>query len=273
MADIVCSFLTHRKGAPLTYGIVVDERGCGGARSASFRDLAVLANQHPGACAYGKIVILRNDGIFSFQAKSTGEVVAAFCGNSTAAAIGTMGGEGHIRTRVHGAAPQPYDVSAWIEGDSVTQEWIVPAHAVETHTWRGRAISCLATLNEYAIVAGPLPRNLAPEAARHELLGPAQSGKLAVIGGTADCPIVEFHNANGKHGALPQTGLATIALAARAVPWLRDRLPHGELRYPTKEGFGTARLPTLRSAANGGIAIEMPRISVDVKQLALELVA
>lgn len=274
MARNFCKFLTRNDGNPLTFGILVDGRQNGmDLGPAQFRELAAMANSNPGACAFGKIVVLGHDGIFTYQATPSGEVVAVFCGNSTAAAIGYLGVDGAISTKVHGAAGACYDVSAKIDGDAVAQSWVVPSGAVEERSWRGCRVLFLRTMNDYAIVLGALPSNVDPDVARHELLGATHAGKLAVVGGSGAGSVVEFYNSNGRHGAVPQTGIASIALAARAIPWLGDFFPDDHLTYLTGGGPMRARLPEIADTPGGEFSIALPRITVSLTPLAMELVA
>ena len=85
--------------------------------------------------------------------------------------------------------------------------------------------------------------------------------------------VVEFHNSNGRHGGAPQTGLATIALATRSVPWLKDLFADGFVTYPSQAGPRQAGLPATSPAAGGRIAVEMPTVAVELVPLAMERVA
>jgi hypothetical protein len=253
----------------LTAGVLADlQHHNFDLQTADLPALAKAAVGIPGACAYGKIVVLAKDGIFTFQATTAGDTVPAFCGNSTAAAVSYLGGKAPIRATVHGTAS--YEVSARTRFGVVAQEWLVPAQAVAQRTWRGRQVLLLPTLNDYALVLGELPQGVCPEAVRRELLGAA--GKLAVIG-TGRNPIVEFYNSNGKHGGAPQTGLASIALAARALPWLNASFPDGQLTYLTEDGPRRAPLTAVSESACGRISITMPAVSVSLNPPAMKMVA
>ncbi len=94
------------------------------------RDLALLAGRNAASCAYGKVVVIGRHGISTFQATPDGATAPVFCGNSTAAAIGYLGGGKH-RTMVYGVADGPYEVSARIDGATIAQIWLVPAASPE----------------------------------------------------------------------------------------------------------------------------------------------
>jgi hypothetical protein len=231
-----------------------------------------MASRDVGACAYGKIVVIEDHGIRTYQASAGGEAVPVFCGNSTAAALACLG-DGDIRTSVHGPTAAPYAVAARIDGDTVAQSWTIPPWRVEQRSWRGCVVLLLACLNRYAIVLGRLPDGEDPEAARRELLGATPAGKLAVIVAGEAEPIVEFYNSNGRHGGAPLTGVLTLALAAHSLPWLSRHFPDGWLAYGDAEARRRIRLPRVAPGACGRAAIDMPQISVRFAPLLAELAA
>ena len=273
MTGILSTFLTHDRGRPLTFGIIADRRRERfDPRTMDLRDLALLAGQNADACAYGKVVVISRQGIFTFQATPDGGTAPVFCGNSTAAAIGCLG-SGMQRASVYGVADTPYEITARIDGCAINQTWIVPAASPQESTWRGCRVVFLPALNDYALVCGDLPAGIDPEAARCELLGADPACKLAIISGVGPDAIVEFHNSNGRHGGAPQTGLATIALAMRTVPWLENYFTDGFVTYPSQAGRRRARLPVTLPAAAGTISVEMPTVAVELVPLAMERVA
>lgn len=273
MTGIVSTFLTHDGGRPLTSGLIADRRHEHvDPRIMDLRDLALLAGRNADACAFGKVVVVGRHGISTFQATPDGGTAPVFCGNSTAAAIGCLGGVKH-RTMVYGVADCPYEVSARIDGGAISQTWMVPAASPEERVWRGSRVVFLPALNDYALVFGELPAGVTPEAARRELLGADPACKLAIVSGSGSGAVVEFHNSNGRHGGVPQTGLATIALATRSVPWLEDYFADGFITYPSQAGQRRARLPDTSAAAGGRIAVEMPTVSVQLDPIAMERVA
>lgn len=273
MTGIVSTFLTHDGGRPLTFGVIADRRHEHVDPGAmDLHDLALLAGRNADACAYGKVVVIGRHGISTFQATPDGGTAPVFCGNSTAAAIGCLRGGRH-RTMVHGVADSPYEVSARIDGGAIAQTWMVPAATPRERIWHGCRVLFLPALNDYALVFGDLPTGTSPEAARRALLGADPACKLAIVTGSGPDAVVEFHNSNGRHGGAPQTGLATIALAARSVPWLETFFAGGFVTYPSLAGPRRARLPATSPAAGGRIAVEMPTVSVDLVPVAMERVA
>ena len=273
MTGIISTFLTHDGGRPLTFGIIADwRRERVDPRTMDLRDLALLASRNADACAYGKVVVLGRQGIFTFQATPDGGTAPVFCGNSTAAAISFLGG-GKQRATVYGAENIPYEVAARIDGGAISQTWMVPATSPEERTWRDCRAVFLPALNDYALVFGDLPSGIDPEAARCELLGADPACKLAIVSGSGPDAIVEFHNSNGRHGGAPQTGLATIALATRSVPWLGSFFADGFVTYRSQARTRRAALPATSPAAAGRISVEMPTVAVDLMPLAMERVA
>ena len=73
--------------------------------------------------------------------------------------------------------------------------------------------------------------------------------------------------------AAPQTGVATIALAARSIGWLNDVFPDGQIAYRTAGGHRMASLPVILDAACGGHSLAMPGIAVSYAPLIAELAA
>jgi hypothetical protein len=262
------SFLTHCGGTPRTYGLVVDRRWeCSEQAIRGLGELGGLANDHPGACAFGKIVVLAAEGVLTFQATAAGKVWPAFCGNSTAAAIACLGGRRHRQITLHGVGSGPYKVSARLAGNAILQTWFLPPSNISERRWRGRAVAFLQALNSYAIVRGDLPDGMSPEAARRELLGPCDNGKLAVISSSGEGTIVRFYNSNGRHGAVPQTGVASIALAARSFGWLGECFADGHIRYANGDDIRRERLPLVAEGRSGSLSVTLAAIEVRLSPL------
>ncbi len=264
------TFLTHDGGRPLTRGVVIDRRHEPlDARPIDMRGAALMAAGAVDACAYGKVVVLDQQGISTFQATAEGATAPVFCGNSTAAAIVCLGAADSLRIKLHGVASAPYDVDARITGPLVSQTWMVPPAMAREREWNGLRAVFLPALNDYAIVFGELPDDMPPETARRELLGVDPACKLAVV---SHHGMVSFYNSNGRHGGAPQTGLATIALAKHSVPWLAEIFVEGFVSHRTAAGVLRARLPTTVRVGDR-IAVEMPSVSVDIAPVAMERVA
>jgi hypothetical protein len=111
------------------------------------------------------------------------------------------------------------------------------------------------------------PPGSPPEAARRELLGPSDSGKLAVISPGPDGTIVRFYNSNGRHGAVPQTGIASIALAARSLGWLGECFADGHIRYFNADGIRSEPLPLVAEQRSGLMSITLAGIEVTLSPL------
>jgi hypothetical protein len=174
---------------------------------------------------------------------------------------------------VHGPAASPYRVSARIEEDRVRQDWSLPQGEIAERDWRGQPFVAIGALNEYAILRGNLPDGVSAETAQNELLGSAPTGKLAVVGENAGGRIVAFYNSNGRHGAVPQTGLASIALAARSVGWLDNCFPDKRLTYQTRSGPRTVQLPAIEAEGDGTVRFAMPAIAVTLSPMLEDLAA
>lgn len=258
-------FRTHLEGFLLTAGIVLDRRGSRDVIPRNgLADIAALANANSDACAYGKIAVIADDGLHAFQVMPDGRLSPAFCGNSTAAAIACMDIPSDLLTRVHGPASNAYSVSARLQRQTVSQTWFLPQPVIEEIDWHGSTVLLIRALNDYAIVMGRLPQSTCPEQARTQLLGEAGCGKLAVIEDGANTPFVSFFNTNGQHGAAPQTGLASIALAAMSVDWFDRVVPDRRVAFRTRVGLRAVDLPGLRRAEPGIHELEIGPIAVDI---------
>lgn len=267
MARHHASFTTCHNDLPHTCGVVVDCRDGDDALSELELGALALAAHRPNAAAYGKVAVVRHDGIAVYQADPARGIAPAFCGNATAAAMRFVNADGESRNAVRGAAGVDYEVSAHIRGRAVSQTWIVPPANIQERMWRGRRALIVEMLNQYALVVGPLPDGISAETARLELLGPGLAAKLAVVADASRTPVVEFYNANGRHGAVPQTGVASVALAARSVPWFADLFGDRRIEYRTRGGSAVVDLPAVSPTRDGRLAISMPTVAVDLSEL------
>lgn len=268
MSGAIYQFLTFENGSPRTSGHVVDRRGKG--RRLTDQDLQGMraaADLRHGVCAFGKVALLTDDAIETFQVTPQGALAPSFCGNSTAAAVAHVGSGQPRAFSVRGAAPDPCVVTARIVDGSVHQTWIVPdSHHTEL-LWNGRRAVLLHWLNNYAIIEGDLPAGITPEQARMELLGAGAGDKLAIVHGARGNTEVTFHNSNGRHGAAPQTGLASIALAARRCDWLADRFGAGIISYQANGEGQRAALPEIIAQPSGRLQFDMSAIRVECTPL------
>lgn len=256
MTRTQASFTTYVGERPHTRGIVVDRRNSAGDLSPlDFTALAFAAHR-PDAIAFGKVAVIRSDGISVTQTNLLGVTAQAFCGNATAAALSVICKDGVCRSTVS-AGEKSYEVRAEVRAGSVTQTWLVPRTRVIERSWRDRRVLLVDTLNPYALIIGTLPDSIDAETARHELLGDSLAAKLAVISQHT----IEFYNANGRHGAAPQTGIASMALAARLVPWFAEQM------------LGMPSLPVIKETKDDRLAIAMPRVTVELSALALSVAA
>lgn len=251
------AFQTFFEGQPRTRGVLLFAPSLEGAlRTDEVRWLNATTQQDTVATARGKVVVVTRRGVQVFQTDAAGRIAPAWCGNATAAAIFALG-QARQTFVLHGPDGRRCMVKAAVEGGAVRQVWGVGAPVFETRTWRGRPLLLTDVFNRYAVIGGPLPARSKPERVRRALCGGGLTGKLAVLDGEA----VEFHVAGGRHGAAPLTGLATLALAARSVGWIRDALAAGLVRYHAPEGERSTPLPPV-VAGRSQLWITMPELSV-----------
>lgn len=273
LTDTIHQFLTFENSSPRTSGLVVDRRGRD--KRLTEEDVQILrmaADGGQSVCAFGKIALLTEDGIETFQVTGEGKLTAAFCGNSTAAAIAYSGGlPGTVC--VKGPSCEPYEVTARIADGAVHQTWLVPDSPAMNLVWNGCRTILLNCLNDYAIIEGSLPERITPEQARRELFGDQTGAKVAIVQGAQSRPEVEFYNSNGRHGAAPQTGLASIALAARHGGWLADRFSSGMVSFQADGETRCVALPTIFEKSTQRLLFEMSPIRVTLSPVTRILAA
>lgn len=256
MARLQASFTTYVGERPHTRGVVIDRRS--GAYDLSTSELTSFAGaaHRPDAIAFGKIAIVGKDGIAVTQTNIAGASAPVFCGNATAAALSFLCKDGVCNSTVS-AGDKSYEVRGRVKAGSVSQTWLLPRTRVVERWWRERRVLLVDVLNPYALINGTLPDGVDPETARRELLGETLAAKLVVITEHT----IEFYNTNGRHGAAPQTGIASMAIATRLVPWFAEQM------------LGMPSLPTITEVEDGRLAIAMPSVTVELAALALPVAA
>ncbi len=259
------AFQTLVDGRPRTCGVIVDLRE--DDRAINFnklQSLATVAMHNQLASAGGKVAVIRSESISVMQTSVSEKVTPVWCGNATAAAAFYTGNLGESRFVVHGPSRKCYHADIRIKENKVEQNWVVTLDKVVECIWRDRRVVFASFLNEYAIVEGPLPNDITPEDARCELVGNCLHAKLAVVSLVGGYPIVEFFNSNGKHGAAPQTGLATIAVAMRSTRWLKSLFRDHLVSYRTTSGIYIENIPVTSAVTNRSICVKMPAVTVEI---------
>lgn len=255
-------FLTHSNGRGLTSGVILDRRDRDPVHSPDeLCGLVRLSNEQPAACAHGKIVVLLQNGVHTYQSMPDGRVLPAFCGNSTAAALRLMGSQTALA--VHGPASQQRLVDATLSRNTVLQSWISPAPAIETRRWRGRNVLIVRVFNDYAILSGKLPSDVDAATALHEIFGPFGCPKLVVLE-PGPSPLGAFYNTNGRHGGAPQTGLASLAVLARFNTWVKGLVANGTIAIEREGRRETILLPDVARHSSGGLRVRMPIVQASV---------
>jgi len=271
-ADAITKFKTFtRPDRVLTTGLVAvqgaqaNSRTPYGASEAVMLD-GLLDGQREEAAAQGKVIFLVDSSSPCIRAACfqvhEGSAAAAFCGNATAAALA------HYVDRF---GPIPKPVQAVAEGATVTvesvvkrdgdfwsveQTWHVAKDAVvEQSIVAGRPAARSEILNKYSVLLGPLGSEELAGLLGTMIDGP--SAKLAVITPAALAPKVDFFNCNGRHGAAPQTGLATLALLRGRVDWLGAVLSDRQIITPG----GIVTLPQIDQDTYGS-RLRMPSVNV-----------
>lgn len=278
------SFSTWRAGKLRTVGTgYVLPRRWAGLKDWDHRDAQALARmldplqECAEAAARGKVFFLASGGESSkgtaafacYQVK--GHLAdPVFCGNSTAAGAalfaeetGRQASELSVRCESLMAVAQTESVFE-SDGWRVSQTWrLTPGDAIEEASVAGhRAVSC-RLLNDYLLILGPLNVDLQTLVAAAGGMSCLRS-RIAILEPSDPIPQVRFLNCNGVHGAAPQTGLATIALVASQVDWVREVIGKGKLRSPA----GEEDLPQVSRCQPGGeVSLNLPVVRVALRHL------
>ena len=212
-------FQTYSSGRPRTCGVVVRDSSL---LESSGDELAQLANHNSRASAGGKVVLIDRNQIFCYQVDEREGRIRnrVFCGNASCAAIAIARLE---LATLQGPRDQYCTIKARIEGQVVSQSWAFDWRpTIDSWHWNGLEIIESRFLNHYFLVRGPLPVHLTHQDVLESLAGDSEeSCKLAIL--QQDRAAEFYCRWRGKHGAIPITGLATLALAASyGVWWLSD---------------------------------------------------
>jgi len=228
------------------------------------------------AAARGKVFFVgSNDSLFPrqvvcscYQTKDN-EALPVFCGNSSSAAAALIGNISGARdfsfrlacedTSLEVRANVSFTKKTWL----VDQIWQIEnrLNAVELDVLGHKSVLC-SFLNDYLIVKGPLKVDISKIVSSEHGIRSLRS-KIAVIDDGLMTPAIRFYNCNGQHGAAPQTGLATIALAARSVSWLAEAVRAKRVVTPG----GVELIPEV-SVQNDLLCFAMPCRAVKLKELA-----
>lgn len=267
-----CCFETRRGGRLRTFGVLVYQlmRRADEISATEASAFANVALARPEAAARGKIAVLGADGLLVLQADAKGGLNPALCGNATAAAILALRQtSGQIKLAAAGA--NRVDVEFECSGSKVRQGWLVPAMTATEFTWRGHYCVRVRGLNDYTIVTGGLPVGLTHQTCRLHLATGNPNAKFAVLGSGDDQDYVEFYNSSGRHGAAPMTGLASLAVAAHALPRFAARLGGSQVSYMTMGGLEICTLPSIGVAGDGRLRIALPEVDVSLTPMLPEV--
>ncbi len=227
------------------------------------------------ACASGKVVIA-DQSERSVRVFQTGcqQPSAVACGNGVAAGAALLGrhrlGE-TISFQVgweSGLLPAKAHVVAVDHHFHVAQCWELP------RTWQFESVELpggpravrVRGLNPYLLIEAP--EGFDPRPLMAEALGDCSlAARAAVItrGGYSP-PRVRFYSLEKPHGGAPQTGLVTLALAAREVYWMGELLAGQHIEHP----LGIEPLPSLEVRCKA-IHCHLPPVLVGLEHLEMEV--
>jgi hypothetical protein len=251
---------------PRTCGVLYAASSMAEVAALPYEALAPLAYHNPAATAAGKVAAIVGREVQVFQVQPGRRAACAWCGNAIAAAAQNLG-RNHITFSALGPGGARAEVEALVAGFQVHQAWTMPpARARDVSAW-GMQAAMIAALNDYAIVLGPLPAPEEADLLRQRLAGKSVAAKLVVVTPAEAAPLVTFYNANGRHGAAPLTGLATLALATRDLPWLRAAIGDGHVIYETRAGLRLEPLPLIDEVAGGRVQFSLPPVSVQTLRI------
>ena len=262
------TFETKKAESLRTAGIVLHKfKAC--VSDFSQEEAAAYANvalARKDAAARGKVAVLGYSGLRVFQANAWGELLPALCGNATAAAILSLKtSAGRLQVEGPGAVRVTADFLR--SGSTIHQSWLIPGMTVTEFTWRGRYCVRVLGLNSYTVITGGLPVGMEPETCRVQLADGQPNAKLAVFGNGAAQNHVAFFNASGRHGAAPMTGLASLAVAAHALPQFAARIKAPDITFQTACDCETYTLSPVSRAGDGRLRIALPDVEAFVSPL------
>lgn len=261
-------FETRKCGVLRTAGVVLNQ-GWNIANDlprelASSCSKAALARSD--AAARGKVAVLGYGRLRVLQASGDGQLQPALCGNATAAAI-LVSGKSYGELEVDGPGGFRITSAFHRDGNTISQEWLLPSMGVSDFIWRGRYCARVRGLNSYVVVTGGLPVGMEAETCRAHLADGQPNAKLAVFGHGSAQNHVGFFNASGQHGAAPMTGLASLAVAAHALPHFAARINAPIITYQTASGLETYTLPPVGRSEDGRLRIALPDVDAYVSPL------
>ena len=261
-------FETRKDGRLRTAGIVLRRR------QATVYDLppdviadyvrAALARSD--AAARGKVAVLGAGELCVLQASRHGNLTPAFCGNATAAAI-LLSNKSSGELRLEGPGGSRITSAFRRDGQTISQTWLLPSVQVSDFTWHGRYCARVCGLNSYVVITGGLPVGMDAETCREQLKKNQPNSKLAVFGHGAAQNHVAFFNVSGQHGAAPMTGLASLAVAAHALPQFAARINAPAITYQTASGLETHLLSTVSRAGDDRLRIALPDVEASISPL------
>ncbi len=261
-------FETRKNGLLRTAGVVLLQGvGFGWDLPREVADACVkMALARTDAAARGKVAVLGDRELRVLQADGDGQLQLALCGNATAAAI-LVSNKSDGELEVEGPGGSRITSAFHRAGNTISQSWLLPSMQVSDFTWRGRRCARVSGLNSYFVICGGLPVGMAAETCRLQLAEGQLNAKLAVFGHGAAQNHVVFFNASGQHGAAPMTGLASIAVAAHALPHFATRISAPIITYQTVLGSVTYALPPVGRAEDGRLLIALPDVEAYVSPL------
>jgi|GEM_PF-5387458 len=268
------SFETSKRGAVRTAGVIVRRSPNAplALRPREAETCARLALARTDAAARGKVALLGSAEVCVLQAGLRGALRPALCGNAVAAsALALDVPEGRLRITSNDA--RDLTVEFHRVSNSINQSWLVPGMSVEEFTWRGRLCFRVSGLNSYTLMTGGLPVGITAETCWTQTAMGQPNAKFAVFGQDAGQNHVAFYNASGRHGAAPMTGLASVAIAARASHRFAAILGGQEVTYQAAGAIETVELPEIGHSKDGRLRIDLPRVDASVTPLAEEVLS
>lgn len=278
-APLPHAFATQRHGRLLTIGTAFELTARRRVRDLTPDAIELLAYFNAEcaepACATGKIVIAdqveRSVRVFQTGGRRP---TAVACGNGVAAGVVLLARHQLGATTAFqvgwegGMLPAQGRVVAADRLFQVTQSWKLARDwhfAPELLPGGLRALK-VRGLNPYLLVEAPATFDPRPLLAR--VLGDhTLAARAAVITPNGALPAkVRFYSLERRHGGAPQTGLATLALAARKVAWMGELLAAGLIEHP----LGIEPLPALE-VQRSAIECHLPPVLVGMEHLELEV--
>ncbi len=257
-------FFTEVDGDLRTEGVVLDrpDRSALDIEGLDLDMLGVAAASRRQASASGKLLLVGNDGVATWQMHPGRSPEVAFCGQATLAVAAAIGRR-FAAFDLMGPRGRRARVVQQREGTFVNQRWHLEDFPVFQACWSDRIFAKAPALNDIVVMLG-LPNGVSAAEARREIFPIDRLTNKLVVVERQDHgpPRVVTETAAGQHGAIPASVVATLSALSRRSVWFHSVLKEGVIVHPSKSGDVQLVLPEVHETEHDGLSIELPGADV-----------